>query len=161
MRIFRALSSVVVLGLATGCANLAGTFTVDRFLNKEITGDTIGACMARSYQSWARNKAWVQVDYAGAAELAVRGQAAQTAISLTAYFYVDPNGPPVDTTPIVTRLVGYWDIAQKDPSKACACGNAIVAYDRWSNAKAVDERAALQKRLDDQAAACEGPTGAK
>lgn len=156
MRCFLAFSAVALLLFLTGCANLGGTFTVDRFLNKEITGDTIGACMARSYQSWARNKAWVQVDYAGAVELAERGQAAQTADSLTTYFYVDPDGPPVDTTPIVTRLVGYWDIAKKDPAKACACGNAIVAYDRWSCAKDGDDKAALLKRLEAHAAACEG-----
>lgn len=156
MRFILGFSAVALLLFLTGCANLGGTFTVDRFLNKEITGDTIGACMARSYQSWARNKAWVQVDYAGAVELAARGQAAQTATSLTAYFYVDPDGPPVDTTPIITRLAGYWDIAKKDPAKACACGNAIVAYDRWSSAKSPDDRPALQNRLETQAAACEG-----
>jgi hypothetical protein len=56
--------------------------------------------------------------------------------------------------------VGYWEIAKKDPAKACACGNAIVEYDRWSSAKSSEDRAALQKRLDASAAACEGRAAA-
>jgi hypothetical protein len=150
VRAFIALLSAIAL---SGCAGLAGTFTVDTFLNKEITGDTVGACMARSYQAWARNKAWVQIDYVEAAELAKKAEAASTATPEFGPFCAVWS----DTPPLVSRYVGYWDIAKKHPSKACPCGNAIVELARWSCAGRNDDRAALKSRLEASAAACEGP----
>lgn len=148
----------ILAATLAGCAGVAGTFSIDGFLNKEITGDTVGACMARSYQVWARHKAWVQKNYAGAVELAQRADIAQTATTLTANYCVDPADPASEAVgrAHLERSVAYWEIAKKVPAKACACGNAIVELARWSCAKPGDDVAALSRRLDAQTAVCEG-----
>jgi hypothetical protein len=159
MSALKTVFAVILAAAAlSACSGLGGTFTIDRFLNKEITGDTAGACMARSYQAWARNKAWVQRDYVAAVELAQRAEIAKAATTLTGYYCVDPAKPASDAEgrAHLERSVAYWEIAKKDPAKACACGNAIVEVARWSCAAPGDDKPALQKRLDVQAAACEG-----
>jgi hypothetical protein len=138
-------------GVLSACSGLGGTFAVDRFLYKDVSGDTFGACMARSYQAWARHKAWVQVNYAGAAELAARGESTQAGSSAMAFVCDRPTGAGVQE-----RVSRYMDIATKDPARACSCGSALVELARLSCAGPAEDKAALQRRLDTHAPACEG-----
>jgi hypothetical protein len=137
---------VAALALSS-CSGLGGTFSVDRFLNKEITGDTFGACAARSYQAWARHKAWAQVNYAGAAEIAERVQSRSDVMPQTINLC---GGVTSD------RFAELMKHADQAPERACACGNALVEAERWSCAGPADDKAALQKRFEAAAAACEG-----
>ena len=139
------------LAALAGCAGLAGTFSIDSYLNKEITGDTFGACMARSYQAWARNRAWVQVDYLGAVELAKRAESVKpSAAGATVLICEDGSGAEK------LKYDRFRDIAIADESRACACANALVEIERWTCAKPGDDKAKLKLRVDTAAAACEG-----
>jgi hypothetical protein len=135
----------------SGCAGLGGTLAIDRFLDKEITGDTYGACMARTYQAWARHKAWVQKNYAGAVKLEARADAAKGRSGVSTVFVCD--GAPAEET---SRFDRFPAIVANDPAKACACGNAAVELERWSCAGPADDKAALQKRFEAAAKACDG-----
>jgi hypothetical protein len=117
--------------------------------------------MARSYQAWARNRAWVQVDYAGAVELAERAEAANPPSPLSGRSFLTLTCGAGHEAQLALQVERFQEVALKDPARECACGNALVEIERWSCAKPGDDKEALKRRFDAQAAACEGRIEAK
>lgn len=130
--------------LVSGCAGLGGTFSVDQFLYKSISGDTLEACAARSLQAWARHEAWVNVNYRSAAALAARAESAPLAPRAASSCGGD------------AQIRQFIDIGRTQSAKACACGGAAVELERLSCAGPAEDKEALKRRVDAAVGLCEG-----
>jgi hypothetical protein len=148
---------LVLLSVATalaGCATLDDSVRVTAYLNKEITGDTAGACLARGYQALARREAARDVNYLAASQFVRRAEAAQRGESVSPWHASDLRAPAERTGELDqarTRLVSVL----ASGGDACVCAGAQSAYDGWVADARFGDWGALREQFVKAVAACE------
>lgn len=117
------------LGAALALSGAAcATFDVSPFLREQITGDTWRACLAREYQSQARQQVRTGRNWAEATHLAAKGR-----LSL------DGGEPRPDPVPDeLTNRNRVLTAAVSSRGRTCDCATAAARLDGWAVALAQD-----------------------
>jgi hypothetical protein len=105
---------------------------VERYLNREITGDTLAACTARSYQAVARRLAWRDVNYADSVLLAGKAQAAQAGQPPTLFEPGFRARSPDRAAALADGRNAALRALSTADADACQCGGIAGAYDDWA-----------------------------
>jgi len=161
----RVLIGGAFLGLA-GCgslpeASLGGTFNVEPFLGKTISGDDFNSSLAREYQSLADDAAGNDVNWIDASAYASRGTAAMNGEAVSPW---DPAalGLSGDITSIYQNVVKTINANKADRPAECAHLQAV--YDHYAEelsegSHSCTDPAVIKAELDAALAAC-GPAAA-
>lgn len=126
------------------------TFDVSPFLREQITGDTWRACLAREYQSQARQQVRNGRNWAQATRLAARGR-----LSL------EGGEPGADPLPeVLASRARTLAAAVSSRGRTCDCATATARLDGWTVALAQDtarDQAVFAASFDAALSKCSNP----
>jgi outer membrane protein OmpA-like peptidoglycan-associated protein len=158
----RILIGGAFLGLA-GCgslpeASLGGTFMVEPFLGKSITGGDFNNSLAREYQSLADDAASNDVNWIDASAYARKGSAAMHGENVSPW---EPSalGVSGEATSVYQNVVNV--LAANKAARPAECAHLQAVYDHWveelsEGDHSCTDPAVVKAELDAALAAC-GP----
>lgn len=154
MLVARPLVFAIAMLLLAGCAAVQGTLTVERYLDREITGDTLNACTARSYQAIARRKAWRDRNFADAVWLVDKAQAAQAGDAPDLFAADRRTSDAARVSALTQAAATARALLAQAGRDACGCGGVAAAYDDWVLLALTDAWDDARVRFDAAAHAC-------
>ena len=139
------------LGAALALSGAAcATFDVSPFLREQITGDSWRACLAREYQSQARQQVRTGRNWAEATHLAAKGR-----LSLDG---AEPQADPVPEA-LESRKQALAKVMSAR-GRTCECATASARLDGWTVALAQDpgrDQADFAAAFDAALSTCSNP----